>query len=127
MSLKNETRSALEDTKTFYREYISGMNRERFGKEFYKDTDRLKQLYEEAVREDTKKEYKRLPGNTKLLRLFSELTERLNPMRVLIFGLSILVFLGHYLFIFLGISQYFIFYELLIPFAFASILMLLLI
>src|SRR5699024_4356948 len=106
MSLKNETRSALEDTKTFYREYVSGMSRKRFGKEFYKDTDRLKQLYEEAVGEDPKKEDKRLPGHTKFLRLFSELTQRLNPTRRLIFGLSILAFLGHYLFIFLGISQY---------------------
>ncbi|MDZ7682152.1 MAG: hypothetical protein U5J63_10700 [Fodinibius sp.] len=52
MGLKNEAQTAFQNTKSFYKEYVSGMTRERIGKEFYKDTDRLKQLYAEAIGED---------------------------------------------------------------------------
>lgn len=128
MSLKNEAQSALQNTKTAYKEYISGMTKDRLGKEFYKDTDRLKQLYYDAIGQgEDETAHLELPAHTKFLRLFSSLTQRLNPTRRLIFGLSTLSFLGYYLFDFLGISQYIIFYNLMIPFSFGTMLMLLLV
>lgn len=128
MSLKNEAQSAFQNTKTVYKEYISGMTKDRLGKEFYKDTDRLKQLYHDAIDYDEEDpRAKELPVHTKFLKLFSSLTQRLNPTRRLIFGLSSLSFLGYYLFDVLGISQFIIFYNLMIPFAFGSMLMLLLV
>ncbi len=104
------------------------MTRERMGKEFYKDTDRLKQLYSEAVGEDIQQARdEELPGHVKFLRLFSALTQRLNPTRRLLFGLSVVSFLAYYLFGFLQITGFVIFYDLLVPFAFGSMLMLLLV
>jgi len=127
MSLKNEAQSALQNTKTAYKEYISGMTKDRLGKEFYKDTDRLKQLYYDAIDQGEEESHLELPAHTKFLRLFSSLTQRLNPTRRLIFGLSTLTFFGYYLFDFLGISQYIIFYNLMLPFSFGSMLMLLMV
>lgn len=128
MSLKNEAQSAFEDTRNVYREYVSGMSRERIGKEFYKDTDRLKLLYQEAISDEGEsRPNHQLPGHVKFLRLFSALTQRLNPTRRLIFGLSLVAFVSHYLISALGIAGYVIFYELLFPFAFASMMLLLLI
>ncbi len=93
MSLKNEAQSAFQSTKSFYREYVQGMNRERVGRELQADSERLKQLYEEAIRSGDEQEQKRhLPFHIKLLRLFSALGQRLNPTRRLIFGVSILSF-----------------------------------
>lgn len=125
MSLKNEARSAFQNTKSFYKEYVSGMTRERLGKEFYEDTDRLKQLYREAIGEDIEKSG--IPRHNKMLRLFSSLTQRLNPTRRLTFGLSIVSFIGHYLFGLLGITNFIVFYELLMPFSFVSMLVLLMV
>lgn len=125
MGLKNEAQSAFQNTKSFYKEYVSGMTRKRIGKEFYKDTDRLKQLYSEAVNEDIERKSEKVPGHLKVLKLFSALTQRLNPTRRLLFGLSIISFLAHYLFGFLEFTGFVIFYDLLIPFAFGSMLMLL--
>lgn len=102
------------------------MTRERIGKEFTDDTDRLKQLYVDAIHENEHRKVSNLPGHIKFLRLFSSLTQRLNPTRRLLFGLSLIAFLGHYLFSFLQISGFIIFYELLLPFAFGAMLMLLL-
>lgn len=128
MSLKNEAQSAFHSTKSFYREYVSGMSRERFGQEIYEDTDRLKQLYEEAIGADVERSRgRRLPGHVKFLRLFSSLTQRLNPTRRLLFGVSLVSFVIYYVVGFFGISNFILFYELLIPFAFGSMLMLLLV
>ncbi|SMO42296.1 PP2C family protein-serine/threonine phosphatase [Fodinibius sediminis] len=128
MGLKNEAQSAFQNTKSVYKEYISGMTRKRMGKDLYKDTDRLKQLYREAIYKDIDQpQQEDIPGHIKFLRLFSALTERLNPTRRLLFGLSIVAFLGHYLFGFLQITGFVLFYNLLLPFAFASMLMLLLV
>jgi len=128
MGLKNEAQSAFQNTKSFYKEYVSGMTRERMGKEFYKDTDRLKQLYAEAVDEDIQRARDDgIPGHVKFLRLFSALTQRLNPTRRLLFGLSVISFISYYLFGFLQITGFVIFYDLLVPFAFGSMLMLLLV
>lgn len=109
------------------------MSRKRIGQDFYSDTDRLRQLYEEAISEPQsdgkalKRSGRELPAHQKFLRLFSELTKRLNPTRRLLFGLSLVAFVFHYLFAFFGIANYIFFYELLFPFAFASVLMLLLV
>ncbi len=129
MGLKNEAQSAFQNTKSFYKEYVSGMTRKRLGKEFYNDTDRLKQLYDEAISDgDSERERGRqLPGHVKFLRLFSSLTQRLNPTRRLLFGLSVVSFLAYYLFGFLQVTGFVIFYDLLVPFAFGSMLMLLLV
>lgn len=129
MGLKNEAQSAFQNTKSFYKEYVSGMTRERLGQEFYEDTDRLKQLYSEAIRtKDTElTKEPEIPGHIKMLRLFSSLTQRLNPTRRLVFGLSLLSFLGHYLFNLLGITNYILFYDLMIPFSFISMLVLLMV
>jgi len=127
MGLKNEAQSAFQNTKSFYKEYVSGMTRKRIGKELYKDTDRLKQLYAEAIGEDIERSKGRtVPGHMKFLRLFSSLTQRLNPTRRLLFGLSVISFLAYYLFGFLQITGFVFFYDLLVPFAFGSMLMLLL-
>jgi len=128
MGLKNEAQTAFQNTKSFYKEYVSGMTRERIGKEFYKDTDRLKQLYAEAVGEDIQRTRDDgLPGHVKFLRLFSALTQRLNPTRRLLFGLSVISFVTYYLVGFLQLTGFVFFYELLVPFAFGSMLMLLLV
>lgn len=128
MSLKNEAQSAFHRTKSFYREYVSGMSRERFGQEIYEDTDRLKQLYEEAIGADVERSRgRRLPGHLKFLRLFSSLAQRLNPTRRLLFGVSLVCFVIYYVVGFFGISNFILFYDLLIPFAFGSMLMLLLV
>ena len=128
MGLKNEAQSAFQNTKSFYKEYVSGMTRQRMGKEFYKDTDRLKQLYSEAIGEDIDKaEDETIPGHLKIMRLFSALTQRLNPTRRLLFGLSVVSFVGHYLIGFMQITGFVFFYNLLLPFAFVSMLMLLLV
>ncbi|MEL7834332.1 PP2C family protein-serine/threonine phosphatase [Fodinibius sp. Rm-B-1B1-1] len=128
MGLKNEAQSAFQNTKSFYKEYVSGMTRERMGKEFYKDTDRLKQLYAEAVGEDVQKsEDKTIPGHLKIMRLFSALTQRLNPTRRLVFGLSVISFIAHYLFGFLQLTGIIIFYDFLLPFAFLTMAVLLLV
>ncbi|MGM0545707.1 MAG: PP2C family protein-serine/threonine phosphatase [Bacteroidota bacterium] len=128
MGLKNEAQSAFQNTKSFYREYVSGMTRERMGKEFYKDTDRLKQLYAEAVGDDIEKSGdKTIPGHLKIMKLFSALTQRLNPTRRLVFGLSIVSFVAHYLFGFLQFTGLVFFYDFLLPFAFLSMAVLLLV
>jgi|AntRauTorcE11898_2_1112593.scaffolds.fasta_scaffold08567_2 serine phosphatase RsbU (regulator of sigma subunit) len=128
MSLKNEAQSAFEDTKVVYQEYVTGMSRKRINKEFYKDTDRLKRLYEEAISDEGESRPKHeLPVHKKILRLFSSLTQRLNPTRRLLFGLSLVAVVLHFLFSAFGIANYLLIYDLLFPFAFASMLMLLLI
>lgn len=128
MSLKNEAQSALQSTKSFYKEYVSGMTRERLGKELYEDTDRLKQLYQEAIGEEEERaKGRQLPGHIKFLRLFSSLTQRLNPTRRLAFGLSTITFLLYYIASFVGISDFILFYDLLIPFSFGTMFLLLLV
>jgi serine phosphatase RsbU (regulator of sigma subunit) len=104
------------------------MSRERMGKEFHEDTARLKRLYSEAITENgqTKPDH-RLPAHKKLLMLFSALTQRLNPMRRLLFGLSIVAFIGYFVLAVIGIGGYVPLFGLFLPFAFASMLMLLLI
>lgn len=126
MSLKNEAQSGY-NTKHFYKEYVSGMNKERISKELLADTDRLKLLYQEAVEDIERQQKAILPGHVKFMRLFSSLTQRLNPTRRLAFGLGSVSFLAHYIFEIAGISGYVFFSELLLPFSFLSVFFLLLV
>ncbi|MEX0770913.1 MAG: SpoIIE family protein phosphatase [Balneolaceae bacterium] len=127
MSLKNEAQSAFKDTKSFYREYISGMDRETIGKQFHADSDRLRELYRDAVEKDVleKKEHS---GSSlqKFYRFFLAMTKRLNPTRRLVFGVSCLFFVIYYLFSLFGLTGH-LFYPLFIPLAFFGISALLLI
>lgn len=126
MSLKNEAQKGY-GTKNFYREYVSGMSRERFSKELTADTDRLKIVYKEAVEDIERQQGTQLPGHIKFLRLFSNLAQRLNPTRRLIFGLGSVSFVAYYILNVIGMLEYFIIGNLLLPFSFLSMFLLLLI
>ncbi|MEX0722386.1 MAG: PP2C family protein-serine/threonine phosphatase [Gracilimonas sp.] len=126
MGLKNEAQSGY-GTKKFYQEYVSGMSRERFSKELTADTERLKLVYKEAVEDIERQQGQQLPGHVKFLRLFSDLTQRLNPTRRLIFGLGSVSFVAYYLLNFFGVIEFFLSGNLLLPFGFLSMFMLLLI
>lgn len=126
MSLKNQAQSGY-GTKKFYKEYVSGMSRERISKELTADTDRLKLLYKEAVEDIERSQGQQLPGHVKFMSLFSDLTQRLNPTRRLAFGVGSLSFVGHYILGFFGLSNIVFFSGLLLPVAFSSMFLLLLV
>jgi hypothetical protein len=122
MGLKNEARSPY-NTKTFYREYVSGMNSRQLGKEFQSDSERLTKLYYDALKEKNPSVPPgKIPVSQKLLSLLSALTRRLNPVRRLVFGIAVMAFVVHFLLSFLGMSQ-----PLLLPFSFLALLVILLI
>lgn len=99
MTEKNEPYFAFQSTKSFYAEYTEGMTRERIGKEFYADKTRLKKLYREAIGEEfDPKTGEPIGLITKINRFVNALSKRLNPTRRLVFGGSIIGFLGHYFF-----------------------------
>ncbi len=126
MGLKNETQSGY-NTKTFYREYISGMSSRQLGKEFQSDSERLKKLYFDALKEtNPSAEPQKIPVFQKFLSVLSALTNRLNPIRRLVFGVSVVSFFLHYLFSFIGLYIFPI-QPLLLPVAFLGILAILLI
>lgn len=126
MGLKNETRSKY-DTKTFYREYVSGMNSRQLGKEFQSDSQRLKKLYFDALKEtNPNTEPRRIPVTQKFLSLLSALTVRLNPVRRLVFGVSVVSFFLHFVLSFIGIALYPV-QPLLLPLAFLGMSAILLI
>jgi len=124
MGLKNEAQTAIRDTKSFYKQYVSDMTRERLGKEFHADSERLKELYREVIQSHGRK--RELSGIQKFYHFFSEMTQRLNPTRRLVFGISCVGFVSHYLFSFFGLTGL-IFYPLLMPMAFIGLNVLLLI
>ena len=126
MSLKNEAQSGY-GTKKFYKEYVSGMSRDRISKELTADSDRLKLLYKEAVEDIERSQGQQLPGHVKFLRVFSDLTQRLNPTRRLAFGLGSVSFVTHYLISFFGLEGILFFSGLLLPFGFMSMFLLLLV
>jgi hypothetical protein len=126
MALKNETRSAFT-TKAFYEEYVTGMSSRQLGKEFQSDSKRLKQLYFDAVQEiNPETPADEIPLYQRTLSVLSALTKRLNPVRRLVFGVAIVSFFLHYIFILVGLSGY-ILHPLLLPLAFSGILVILLI
>lgn len=103
------------------------MSRERISKELTADTERLKLLYKEAVEDIERQQGQHLPGHVKFMRLFSDLTQRLNPTRRLAFGLgSVSVVISTVSSIF-GFSGIIPFSELLLPFGFISMFLLLLV
>ena len=104
MSLKNEAQDNF-GTKKFYQEYVSGMSRDRMSKELSADTDRLKLLYKEAVEDIERHQGAQLPGHVKFMRLFSNLTQRLNPTRRLAFGLGSVSFVTHYILLFIDLQS----------------------
>jgi len=95
MSLKNETKSPLSQTKSFYKEYTTGMSREQFEKDFQTDSRRLKDLYTEALGDVNDPETGEEIGFfEKSIRIISALTRRMNPTRRLVFGASIIGFIS---------------------------------
>jgi hypothetical protein len=123
MSLKNEAQSAFQSTKSFYKDYVSGMTREKIGKEFLADQDRIKQLYREAISGDEQRSAETMPAHQKVTRLLSALAKQLNSARRLGFGVSLLSFLGHYLFTnIIGLDI--LFTNLLLPFSYITLLLL---
>ena len=127
MNLKNEAQSAFKDTRDFYREYVSGMSRKSISKDIQADSERIKQLYREAVEaEQVQEPGKKVSGVQKFFRFFLAMTKRLNPTRRLIFGLACISFVAHYLFALLGLSGYFL-HPLFLPLAFFGIVIILLI
>lgn len=103
------------------------MNSRQLGKDFQSDSERLKQLYFDAVKEtNPDKPTSNIPFSQKVLGLLSALTKRLNPVRRLVFGISLVSFFTHYLLSFLGLSFYII-QPLLLPVAFTGMLIILLI
>ncbi len=122
MSLKNEANTALQETRSIYKEYTSGMTRENLGREFHADSKRLKELYREAIGN----EYDEATGEPitfmeKTQRLVSALSVRMNPVRRLIFGSSFALFILHYL------TETGLIHTLAMPTAFAGLVMILLI
>lgn len=103
------------------------MSRERFSRELTADTERLKLVYKEAVEDIERQQGQHLPGHVKFMRLFSNLAQRLNPTRRLIFGLGSVSFVVYYLLSIFGISDYIFIADLLLPFSFLSMFLLLLI
>lgn len=103
------------------------MSRDRISQELTADTDRLKLLYKEAVEDIERQQGQQLPGHVKFMRLFSDLTQRLNPTRRLAFGLGSVSFVGHYLLSFLNATDFLFFSGLLLPFGFLSMFFLLLV
>lgn len=126
MSLKNEAQSGY-GTKKFYQEYVSGMSKDRFSKELTADTDRLKLLYKEAVEDIERQQGQNLPGHVRFLSVFSDLTQRLNPTRRLAFGLGSISFVAHYLVNIFGLEGIVFFSNMLLPFGFISMFLLLLV
>lgn len=126
MALKNETRSSY-NTKAFYEEYVSGMNSRQLGKQFQSDSDRVKKLYYDAVEEfNPKTPHSEIPVFQKFLSLLSALTKRLNPIRRLIFGISLVSFVVYYFFVIIGLTGH-ILHPLLLPLSFTGMLLILLI
>ncbi len=121
MSLKNESKQAMEDTRSLYREYTEGMTRERISRELQSDTKRLKELFNEAAGSDTDdKTGEPVPFVARAGRFIKVVTGRMNPTRRLVFGLSFIGFT--YSTIFSGLLP-----DLLMPASFlamAAILML---
>jgi sigma-B regulation protein RsbU (phosphoserine phosphatase) len=122
MSLKNEANTALQETRSIYKEYTSGMTRETLGREFHADSKRLKELYKEAIGN----EYDETTGKPvsfmeKTHRLVSALSIRMNPVRRLIFGSSFVLFFLHYA------TDSGLIHTLAMPTAFVGLVMILLI
>ncbi|MEX0945703.1 MAG: PP2C family protein-serine/threonine phosphatase [Balneolaceae bacterium] len=126
MALKNETKSSY-NTKAFYEEYVSGMNSKQLGKEFQSDSERIRKLYYDALEEiNPHTTHSDIPLFQKCLSLISALTKRLNPVRRLIFGISMVSFVIYYIFVLIGFTGH-ILHPLLLPISFTGMLLILLV
>jgi len=131
MGLKNEAKTGY-DTKTFYKEYVSGMNSRQLGKEFQSDSERLKKLYDDALKENNPAvSSENIPFVQKVLSLLSALTKRLNPVRRLIFGIALVGFVLYVVLSFFAFLNIYIIFSglipILMPISFAAVLAILLI
>lgn len=121
MSLKNEANQAYQSTRSFYKEYTRGMTREQLGREFHADSNRLKELYKEAVGADfDEKTGEKVDLLTKFERLAKALSIRMSPVRRLVFAGTFILFIAHYFS--MGIIS-----TIAFPVAFSGLVMLLLI
>src|SRR5690625_5913335 len=95
------------------------MDSRELGKQLQSDSERLKKLYKDALTQRIPKNTSadEIPFTQKALSLISALTKRLNPIRRLIFGISIVAFLSHYLLSIVGLSG-FVLHPLLLPVSF---------
>ncbi len=126
MGLKNEAGKSL-GTKTLYREYVSGMTSRQLGKDLQSDSDRLKKYYKDAIREANPAiPEEDISASQKFLSVVSALSRRLNPIRRLVFGVSVVSFFTHFLFSIIGLTG-FIFYPLLLPLSFTGLLAILIV
>ncbi len=107
------------EAKSIYREYTQGMTRQNLGREFHADSNRLKELYREAIGDPLDDEGKPVSLGTKISRLVGALSVRMSPVRRLIFAGSLTGFLYHY------ISSNGILHDLAMPLAFAGVVMIL--
>ncbi|CAN5144473.1 hypothetical protein BH23BAC3_BH23BAC3_11170 [soil metagenome] len=131
MGLKNEAKTGY-DTKTFYKEYVSGMNSRQLGREFQSDSERLKKLYDDALKENNPAvSPENIPFLQKVLSLLSALTKRLNPVRRLIFGVALVGFLLYLVLSIFSFLNIFIILSglqpILMPISFIAVLAILLI
>lgn len=130
MGLENEAKSVY-DTKAFYKEYVSGMNSRQLGREFQSDSERLKKLYHDALKENNPNvEPENIPFFQRVLSLLSALTKRLNPVRRLVFGVALVAFLLFFILTIFEFLNIFILSGLrpvLMPLSFLSVLVILLI
>lgn len=121
MSLKNEANQAYNSTRSFYKEYTRGMTREQLGREFHADSQRLMELYKEAVGEDVDQLTGESVGAlTKMERLAKALSLRMSPVRRLVFAGTFVMFIVHYF-------SFGLLSTLAFPLAFSGLVMLLLI
>lgn len=126
MGLKNEAGKTI-GTKTLYREYVSGMTSRQLGKDLQTDSERLKKHYTDAIREANPSiPEEDIPAFQKFLSVVSALSRRLNPIRRLVFGVSVVSFVLHFLFSIIGLSG-FILYPLLLPLSFTGLLAILMV
>lgn len=122
MSLKNEANTALQETRSIYKEYTTGMTRENLGREFHADSKRLKQLYREAIGNEFDEETgEPVSFMVKVKRLVAALSIRMNPVRRLVFGTSFVLFFLHYL------TDTGLIHTLAMPAAFAGLVMIVMI
>lgn len=103
------------------------MSSKQLGKEFQSDSERIKKLYYDAVEEvNPHKPHNQIPVFQKFLSLLSALTKRLNPVRRLIFGISMVSFVIYYFFLIIGLTGH-ILHPLLLPLSFTGMLLILLV
>lgn len=84
------------------------MNSQQLGKDLHADSDRLKKLYRDAITETNPNvPAEKIPPFQKFLSVARALIKRLNPVRRLVFGVSVISFFVYLVFSTLGINVFF--------------------